>query len=470
MPPPVSSTQNPEPSSQRPAFRDLQQAKPASSSKMIPQLKKLLIITYYWPPSGGSGVQRWLKFVKYLPSFGWQPHVFTPENPSFEIRDDTLLKDIPPQVEVIRFPIWEPYTIFSTVSKLVGKKTVSQIDLVAAGRKSLFQHITSWIRGNFFIPDARVMWVKPSVKFLENFLISNEITTIITTGPPHSLHLIGLKLKKKNPSLKWIADFRDPWSEWDLLDTLSLTDWARKKHQNLEGEVLKRADRVITIAPFHVRRLEVLSGRNVDLITNGFDEDDFAGIQKVKTKKFMIRHIGMVDELRDPKPFMLAAKTLAVASPDFSDNVVIEFIGSVNGAFREFVAQDKILSTMTVFSRPVSHADLLKLYGDTDIQLLVLAHTTLAAGNLPGKFFEYLASGNFIFGVGPENGDAAEVLRQTKGGIMIERDNAEKIKNSLQIKFEEWRRGSAEAMRDVSAFSRKELTRKLSDLIVQGLS
>lgn len=410
-------------------------------------------------------MQRWLKFVKYLPSFGWQPYVFTPENPSFEIRDDTLLKDVPPQAEVIRFPIWEPYTIFSTVSKMAGKKPVSQIDLVAAGSKSFFQHITSWIRGNIFIPDARVFWVKPSVKVLEDFLISNEITTLITTGPPHSLHLIGLKLKKKIPSLKWIADFRDPWSEWDLLDTLSLTIWARKKHQNLERKVLKRADRVITIAPFHVNRLEVLGGRKVDLITNGFDEDDFVGIQKVKTKKFTIRHIGMVDELRDPKPFMQAARALAEMSIDFSENVIIEFIGSVNAAFREFVTRDKILSAMTVFSKPLSHTDLLKLYGDTDIQLLVLAHTALAAGNLPGKFFEYLASGNFIFGVGPENGDAADILGQTKAGIMIARANTEKIKHTLKIRFEEWSRGRVEDRRDVSAFGRRELTRKLSGLI-----
>ena len=410
-------------------------------------------------------MQRWLKFVKYLSSFGWQPYVFTPENPSFEIRDDTLMKDVPPQAEVIRFPIWEPYAVFSTISKLAGKKPVSQIDLVATGRKNLFQRITSWIRGNIFIPDARVFWVNPAVKFLEDFLVVNQITTIITTGPPHSLHLIGLKLKTKNPSLKWIADFRDPWSEWDLLDTLSLTDWARKKHQNLERKVLTHADRVITIAPFHVNRLEVLGGRKVDLITNGFDEDDFAGIQKVKTKKFTIRHIGMVDELRDPKPFMKAARALAEASLDFSENVIIEFIGSVNSAFREFVAKDKVLSTITVFSRPVSHADLLKLYGETDIQLLVLAHTILAAGNLPGKFFEYLASGNFIFGIGPVDGDAAAILLQTKAGIMIERDNADKIKTALRIRFEEWRSGRVEVKRDVSAFSRNVLTKKLSDLI-----
>jgi hypothetical protein len=196
--------------------------------------RKVLIITYYWPPTGGSGVQRWLKFVKYLPSLGWEPYVFTPENPSFEISDATLLQDVPEEAEVIRFPIWEPYKLLDGVTRVLGRKKVKHIDLVSTGRKSLFQGITGWIRGNMLIPDPRIFWVKPSVAFLKDFIPSNEINTIITTGPPHSLHLIGLKLKKHDPSLRWIVDLRDPWSEWDLLDTLSLTSWARKKHQRLE--------------------------------------------------------------------------------------------------------------------------------------------------------------------------------------------------------------------------------------------
>ncbi len=436
----------------------------SSNNDQLPT-KKVLIITYYWPPSGGSGVQRWLKFVKYLPSFGWQPFVFTPENPSFEIRDDTLLKDVPVEAEVIPFPIWEPYDIFKRASKVFGKKPASQIDLVAVGKKGLFQTVTTWMRGNLFIPDARIFWVEPSVKFLEDFLRSNKITTIITTGPPHSLHLIGLKLKKKNPSLRWIVDLRDPWSEWDFLDTLFLTSWARKHHQKLERKVLSKADGVITIAPFHVARFEALGGRKVELITNGYDEDDFIGIQKTKTENFTIRHIGMVDELRDPRPFMEAIRGLSETIPDFKTNTKIEFIGSVNAAFREFVTQDKLLSSITVFAKPLPHAELLKLYGATDIQLLILAHTTLAAGNLPGKFFEYLASGNFIFGVGPEQGDAADILLKTHAGIMIERSNNLKIQDALKERFEIWKSRSDEGKRDVAAFTRRQLTKRLVEVL-----
>ncbi len=427
--------------------------------------RKVLIVTYYWPPSGGSGVQRWLKFVKYLPSFGWQPYVFTPENPSFEIRDDSLLKDIPPEAEVIHFPIWEPYGLFRKTATWMGKNAPKQIDAVTTGRKNWFQSVTTWIRGNLFIPDARVFWVKPAADFLPDLLKSNGIRTIVTTGPPHSLHLIGLKLKKKDPGLRWIVDLRDPWSEWDFLDTLSLTGWARRRHRQLEREVLRHADEVITIAPYHVDRFQQLGGRKVDLITNGFDEEDFNGIARKRTTKFTIRHIGMVDELRDPRPFMEALKAMLKGNPEWTNQLVIEFIGSINTTFRLFIAEDPVLSQVTRFRDPLPHQELVKLYGETDMQLLVLAHTTLAPGNLPGKFFEYLASGNFIFGIGPEAGDASDILKRTGAGQMVDRSNTEGLLQLLQSRFTRWQEGKLEAGRDVIMFSRRSLTRQLAELL-----
>lgn len=434
---------------------------PLAESTSGDQQKKVLIITYYWPPSGGSGVQRWLKFAKYLPSFGWHPYIFTPENPSFEIRDDTLLKDVPPEAEVIHFPIWEPYGLFRKASSMVGKKAPKQTDLVTTGRRGIFQSIATWIRGNLFIPDPRIFWVKPSVEFLPDVLKSNNIHTIITTGPPHSLHLIGLRLKKIDPSLCWIVDLRDPWSEWDFLDTLLLSTWARRKHQRLEREVLQRADRVMTIAPYHVNRFEKLGGRKVELITNGFDEDDFTAINRSRSSKFTIRHIGMVDELRDPRPFMNALKLVLIEQPTWREKIAIEFIGSVNSVFRSFVDQDALLRSVTSFREPMPHSELVKLYGETDVQLLVLAHTALAPGNLPGKFFEYLASGNFIFGIGPEVGDAADILRQTHAGEMIGREKIERIREMLMSRFSLWESGSLESGRNVSRFTRRNLTGSL---------
>lgn len=428
-------------------------------------MNKVLIITYYWPPSGGSGVQRWLKFVKYLPQTGWKPFVYTPSNPSFAIADPSLEKDVPAEAVMVTQPIWEPYDTFARLTKFLGKKEVKPSDFVSTGKKSLFKSISTWVRGNFFIPDARVFWVKPSIQFLNNYLIENKIDVIITTGPPHSVHLIGLGLKKKNKNLKWIADFRDPWTEWDLLDNLMLTQWARKKHKMLETAVLTKADEVITIAPYHVERLEQLGNRKVKLITNGFDEDDFKSIVHKKTSHFTVRHIGIVDELRDPRPVMEAILSCCEQNPDFTTDVVIEFIGNVNSNFKEYISTNPTLETITRFVNQLPHSELLKSYGETDLQLLVLAHTAIAPGNLPGKFFEYLASGNPILAIGPTQGDAAAVLNQTQSGKIFERENKEGICKAILEFYAEWKSGIKKTESDVSMFTRKELTVQLTKIL-----
>lgn len=423
-------------------------------------MNKVLIVTYYWPPFGGSGVQRWLKFVKYLPSFGYQPFVYTPENPFVEIQDASLLKDVPAEAEVIKLPIWEPYQLFQ---KFSGKK--KQTDFVSTGKTSFFQKAALFVRGNFFIPDARKFWVKPSVLFLDDFLKSNQINTIITTGPPHSMHLIGLKLKQKNPTLKWVADFRDPWSEWDLLDTFSLTDWARKRHRLLERKVLTTADEVITIAPYHQQRLETLSGRKVNLITNGFDEDDFKDIAHQPTVKFTLRHIGVVDELRDPRPIMEVLSELINQGQLSKDEIMVEFIGNVNSRFVNDIQQDQVLHSITSFVLHLPHSEVLKRYGTTDVQLLVLAHTAIAPGNLPGKFFEYLASGNFIIGIGPEDGDAATILKQVGAGSIMERTNKKDLKKIILERYVQWRNPVTKNKLHASVFSRKSLTQQLAKIL-----
>ena len=343
----------------------------------------------------------------------------------------------------------------------MGKKDVKQSDFISTGKKSIFQQVSAWIRGNFFIPDARIFWVKPAVAFLEGFLKAHTIETIITTGPPHSIHLIGLRLKKKNPALKWIADLRDPWSEWDLLDTLALTGMARRRHAMLERSVLNSANGVITIAPYHVRRLEALGGRKVDLITNGFDQDDFKGIKKTKTARFTLAHVGMVDELRDPRPVIEVLRDLCREDLDFSTHLSIKFIGQVNSTFKEYVKSMDELSAAIAFTDYLPHRQLLKLYEETDVQLLILAHTVIAPGNLPGKFFEYLASGNAILALGPVQGDAAEILRQTKAGEIFERADKAGLKASLLRSYGRWKKGETNDLGNIANFTRKNLTAQL---------
>jgi len=421
--------------------------------------KKVLIIAYYWPPSGGSGVQRWLKFVKYLDRSGWETFVVAPENPQFQILDPSLQRDVPSNTTVVKLPIWEPYDAFYKIMGLFGKKKPGATDMISTGKKSFFQTISSWVRGNLLIPDPRKFWVRPTAQFLDDFIKKNQIDKIITTGPPHSIHLIGLRLKKRNPSLKWIADFRDPWSEWDLLDTLSLSKAARNKHRWMERQVLQTADRVVTIAPYHVKLFEKLGGRSVDLITNGFDTDDFEKINRVKTSKFTIRHTGVVDELRDPRPFMLALKEVA------NDDFLVEFIGNVNSAFKEFIKNDPVLSKVTSFVNTIPHKQLLQLYGETDLLLLVLAHTAIAPGNLPGKFFEYLASGVPIVAVGPVDGDAADVLIKSKAGDIFSREDGAGMKEMLRRHYGLWKSGQMISTTDASLFTRRKLTDQLISIL-----
>jgi glycosyltransferase involved in cell wall biosynthesis len=431
--------------------------------------KKVLIITYYWPPSGGSGVQRWLKFVKYLPQYGVTPYVFTPENPAFAIRDTSLLKDVPNEAEVIHFPIWEPYDAFFRISKLFGgKKSANPTDLVSGKQKSLFQKVSTWLRGNLLIPDPRVFWIRPSVSFLHDFLNDNKIRTIITTGPPHSMHLIGYQLKKKNSAIRWIADFRDPWSEWGFLDSLMVSSPIRALHKKLESKVLKTADEIITITPFYVRRFEELSGRKVQLLTNGFDEDDFNMIQVRKADRFIIRHVGIVNEKCDPRPFMNAVRALMEANVDFRSKIQIEFIGEIHPQFRNYVESENVLSAVTNFPGNIPHKELIALYGSSSLLILILHGYKDAEGYMPGKLFEYMATGLPVIGVGPANGDASDLLRESNAGKMFEAGDKQGMIVALENHFAQWNDVITQTLTPksaVSKYSRREITRTLSTLI-----
>lgn len=407
-------------------------------------------------------MQRWLKFVKYLPQFGWLPFVFTPDNPSFDTKDESLLKDVPPEAEVLHFPIWEPYGLFNKIS---GGKSGNMNANSAPKADSLFKKISIWIRGNMFIPDPRVFWVRPSVNFLDDFLREQKIRTIITTGPPHSMHLIGLRLKKRNPSLKWIADFRDPWSEWGFLDTIKVGSFARNLHKHLERKVLQTADRVTTITPFYVRHFQRLGNRPVTLLTNGYDTEDFEGFTLQRPDKFVIRHMGIVNEKCNPVPFMEAVASLCKTNQEIHEAIRIDFVGQVNETFRGYVQQHPILKSITSFTAPVPHKEVIKLYEKSAVLLLVLTGYKDAEGYMPGKLFEYIATGLPILGVGPEEGDAANLMLEAKVGKMIDASHTSALNNFLEQHFNLWNEKVPTTTANTTInYSRKGITSQLVKL------
>ncbi|HSJ68118.1 MAG TPA: glycosyltransferase family 4 protein, partial [Anditalea sp.] len=392
------------------------------------RLKKVLIVTYYWPPSAGSGVQRWLKFSKYLPEYGWEPVIFTPENPDFELKDNSLLSEIPKELEVLKFPIWEPYSLFRKFKK---EKLQDTSKILEREKKKPLDKLAIWLRANLLIPDPRRFWVKPSVEYLDQIMEANKFEAIITTGPPHSMHLIGLKLKRKT-GIKWLADFRDPWSTWEFLDVLPMHNLVRKRHQRMEAEVFQEADAVVTISPTFQNEIEQIAERKISLLTNGFDSADLPNDFKINSQikeELNIVYTGIIDSIRDPLPFLQAFKSF------FKNHQIkaqLTFVGKVSDKIKEYIEKDNWLKSHVAFAGYVSHQEVFLYYEKAHLLLLILTNTKNAKGNIPGKLFEYLATGRPIIALGDPSGDSAKIIREARAGEVYSHDDKEGVLKFLK--------------------------------------
>lgn len=422
--------------------------------------KKVLIITYYWPPSGGSGVQRWLKFVKYFPQFGVEPIVFTPSNPQFDLKDSSLLEDVPKNIEILHFPIWEPYRLLENIRSVFGGKKKVEISVNRPAG------IAGFIRANFFIPDPRIFWVRPSVRFLKDFIQENGIQTIVTTGPPHSVHLIGLCLKKQIAELKWLADFRDPWTSWGFLLNMRPSQIALSIHKKLEQKVLRNADAVTTVSRFYSNQIGAISGRRVDVFTNGFDASDFRNLKPGQTSSFIIRHVGILHPACDPSLF-LKAFSKWIAEKKIIGKVELRFTGHVHDKMIKMVQADPILTQSVFIEAPVEHSRLIQLYGEASAVLLILTGYKDAEGFLPGKLFEYLATGLPILAIGPTEGDAAVVLSETNAGKMIGSEDENGMIDVLENSYLSWLNSLVvnSIPPSVIGFSREHIAEKMAEFL-----
>lgn len=435
--------------------------------------KKILIVTYYWPPSGGPGVQRWLKFVKYLPDFGWKPTIFIPENPSYPIVDETLEKEVSKDLEIIKTKIWEPYQIAEFFGKDNKKFKAGQFDV--GENQSWKSKLSIWVRGNFFIPDARVFWVKPSVEFLKKYLKENHFDAFVTTGPPHSLHLIGLELKKEFPNLKWIADFRDPWTEISYYKHLKLTKSSDKKHRDLEQQVFKTAD--ITLATsFTDAENFRKKGANSFCITNGFDEDASTPLsmttqnpQTLKRSntqtKFTLSYIGVLEQLRNPEILWNVLGELIKENKNFKDDFELKFVGRIDDKILEKIENSELKNSVKNLGY-LSHSEANAEMRNSDLLLITNFPNETSKGIIPGKIFEYLQTGNQILSFGPKDGDVKKILEETNAGKHFSYDDSEPLKSFILEKYQDWKNGNLSSQtKNIDQFSRKNLTKKLSEIL-----
>ena len=415
-------------------------------------------------------MQRWLKMSKYLPENGWQPVIYTTEGAEYPIVDPSLEKDVAPEVEVIRRPIFEPYAFYK---KFLGMKKEETVKMgfiqEKEKKKSWKEDLSLWIRGNLFIPDARRWWVKPSVRYLKSYLKGHPVDAIISTGPPHSMHLIAMKLKEAL-GIPWIADFRDPWTEIDYYNDLHLTRCSDRKHHRLEHEVLTKADKVVTVAPDGARRLGRLGNRNVGVIYNGFDRDDDAQTPISLPESFTITYLGVLSKIQNPKNLWQVLGELIKEDEKFNKDLKINIIGQIDNSVSQSI-EEQGLSQHVTYSPYIPHDQVSAVHRSSTLLLLLLMPDSepRAKGLLTGKLFEYLASGRPILCIGPEDGDAARILKETQAGVTVRFEDRERMKETIKELYHKYLENGLpdNSNAEIERYSRRELTKQYAKILNQ---
>lgn len=417
---------------------------------------KVLIVTYYWPPAGGPGVQRWLYFVSYLRDFGIEPVVYTPENAHFPLRDASLEQQIPSDITVYRQKIWEPYQLANWLSPKKTKRISSGI--INRDHPGRLERLMLWVRGNLFIPDARRFWIKPSVRFLKDIVAKEGIDTVITTGPPHSMHMIGLKLKAKT-DVRWIADFRDPWSSIGYHDALFLSKRAQKKHRILEKAVLNQADALITTSALTREEFIPLTGRPIHVITNGYSGSLNQRAQP--EGPFRLSHIGSLLSGRNPKVLWSALRNLCEKDREFQRDLEIELIGPVSGEVLQSL-EDAGLEGHLRHLDYIPHQQAIAHQRRAQVLLLIEIDRPETRAIIPGKFFEYLAAARPILAIGPKGWEVAGIVASCKSGAAYTYKEEKAIEQKLARWYQAYRGGALKVQaQGVDAYHRRALTERL---------
>lgn len=402
--------------------------------------RRVLVVAYYFPPAGGPGVQRVLKAVKYLRGFGWEPTVLTVANGAFPQHDPALEAEVPPGVRVVRTRAASPFGLYARLTRRGGGAAVP-VGTVGAGAGA-GARVARWVRANVFLPDARVGWVPFARRAALRLHRESPFDVVLTSGPPHSAHLVGKDLARR-AGVPWVADFRDPWTGINFYDDLPMTDLARAVDRRLEASVLRGASRLTTVSPTWATSLATKAGRpagDVTVVHNGFDPDDFAGLQDAAPPPdaFVLAHVGSLYGSRNPAALWDALARLQ--SDGRLDRFRLRLVGGVDQDIRR-AAAGAGLSHLLDVTGYVDHRQAVRAMREATALLLVVEGFGLDRGMITGKLYEYVGAGRRVVGLGPPDGDAAALLASTGAGAMLARDDAGALASHLGDLISRWESG-----------------------------
>ena len=388
-------------------------------------MKKALILTYYWPPGSGPGVQRWLKFSKYLPEFGWKPTVITVKNGSYPYTDESLNDDVPREMNVIKTDTFEPFAIYNLLRGKKGKSVEVGLGSIK-NKQSRFSQIANYIRANYFIPDARLGWNKYAFGAAVKHIKSEKPDVIITTGPPHSTHLIGHRLNKEF-GIPWIADFRDPWTTIYYNSLLNRTNTSKLKDQAFEDEIVSNCSLLVVTTPGMEQEFSDRSKKTI-CIPNGYDSEDFTDHPIKKSGlKIRLAYVGNLKANQNVPALWKSISILAEEDHSFKANFRLCLTGSVHEEIKQSI-KDYSIDEMVEFHPFVSHKEAIQIMQQADALLLPIPQSESNKLILTGKIFEYLATQRPILSLGPIDGNAAEIVKNAGHHSMISYSDVDGIR------------------------------------------
>lgn len=430
--------------------------------------KKLLILTYYWPPAGGIAVQRWFRFVCSLREFGWEPVIYTAKDASYPILDETLLGQLPEGIKVYRLKATEPNNLLKLIFfwKKDKQKLIHNNQQQGGSQRSFFKKAAWFIRGNFLIPDARALWIKPSVKYLRKIMAEEKFDAIVSTGPPQSMHLIALKLKKEFGT-PWISDFRDPWKSMDYLNEMFLTKRSRKKHARLEKEVVLNSNAVVVIGPTIYK--EFKQDYNIDshIIWNGYRNAENKNVQVhvEPDKVFSIVHAGSFYFARNCPVFWEALSELIAENPGFAKDLQIKIIGNMTPNVAESLEKNNLQKNLLKVEY-MEHDKVQDHLRAAQVLLLPIDNVPNAEFVITGKLFEYLNARRPVLVIGPVHGDAAHIVRDCQAGYCCGFDDKKSMKETVMHLYSLFleKRNNIQSV-NIEQFESVKLTEKMAALL-----